>query len=120
MKLAQAIDFSKLFYEETHKNGGSFFIGNPKINLGVDLDFGQIVVAVLPYIFTAAGIALLVFLIFGGISMMLSRGEPKALEAAKAKITGALTGFIILFISYWIVQAVGLILGVSQITDIFK
>ena len=108
------IDFKSLFEQETRN-----FLPNPKINLGVDLDFGQIVVAVLPYIFTTAGVALLVYLIFGGISMMLSRGDPKALEAAKAKITGALTGFIILFISYWIVQIVGKILGIEAINNIF-
>jgi uncharacterized membrane protein len=83
-------------------------------------NLGDIVSALLPYIFTAAGIGLLVYLIFGGISMMLSRGDPKALESAKAKITGALTGFIILFVSYWIVQIVGKVLGLTAITEIFS
>jgi hypothetical protein len=111
MEIAQAVDFSTL-YNEQGLSGG-------KLNIGLTTTFGSIISTLLPYIFTAAGLGLLIFLIFGGISMMLSRGEPKALEAAKAKITGALTGFIILFISYWLVQIVGQVLGITAITNIF-
>lgn len=93
--------------------------GNPTFKFA-GKNFGDIISAILPYVFTAAGIGLLVYLIFGGISMMLSRGDPKALEAAKAKITGALTGFIILFVSYWIVQIIGKVLGIEAIGNIFQ
>lgn len=115
MKLAEAaINFDELFREQQDK------WGERKITLDSGTTFGDIISKLLPYIFTAAGIGLLIFLIFGGISMMLSRGDPKALEAAKAKITGALTGFIILFVSYWIVQIIGQVLGLTAIQDIFK
>ena len=115
MKLAEAaINFDELFREQ--QEGWV----ERKITLDSGTSFGDIITAILPYVFTAAGIGLLIFLIFGGISMMLSRGDPKALEAAKAKITGALTGFIILFVSYWIVQIIGQVLGLTAIQDIFK
>ncbi len=112
MKLTQAIDFNRLFSEQGLSGG--------KLTLGSGTTFGDIISTLLPYLFTAAGIGLLIYLIFGGISMMLSRGDPKGLEAAKAKITGALTGFIILFVSYWIVQIIGKVLGIEAISNIFR
>ena len=50
---------------------------------------------------------------------MTSRGDPKAVAAAKEKITFAVAGFVIIFVSYWIVQIVGQILGIQDILDIF-
>ena len=70
-------------------------------------------------IFFLAGAAFLLYLISGGISMMTSRGDPKSLEAAKAKITSGLTGFVIIFTAYWIVQVVGILLGLEGFRGVF-
>ena len=95
-------------------------VGN-KLNLRfVSGNLGDIVGALLPYLFAGAGILLLLYLLYGGISLMLSGGDPKAIQSAKDKITGALVGFIIVFASYWLVQIVGKILGITAIQDIFK
>lgn len=83
-------------------------------------NFGEIISALLPYLFAGAGLLLLLYLIFGGIQFMTSGGDPKAMESAKGKITGALVGFIIIFASYWIVQIVGIILGIEAIQTIFQ
>lgn len=72
------------------------------------------------YLLPGAGILMLLYLIFGGFQYMLSRGDPKAIQAAQGKITGAIIGFIIVFLAYWIVQAVALILGLRDITTIFS
>jgi uncharacterized membrane protein len=112
-----ATDNLKINFQELEQLKDS--TGRPTFNFAGE-NLGDIISALLPYLFTAAGIGLLIYLILGGISMMLSRGDPKALEAAKAKITGALTGFIILFVSYWIVQIIGQVLGLTTIQDIFK
>ena len=81
---------------------------------------GSVISALLPYLFAIAGILLLLFLISSGISYMTSRGDPKAVGAAQAKITYALVGFIIILIAYWGAQAAGLILGLGAITNTFK
>jgi len=81
---------------------------------------GDLISTILPFIFTGAGLALLIFLIFGGFQLLTSAGDPKAIEAAKGRITGALVGFIIIFLSYWIVQLLGRILGIEIIKTIFK
>lgn len=70
-------------------------------------------------IFFVAGAALLFYLITSGLSMMTSRGDPKALEGAKARLTYAVYGFIIVFTAYWIVQIVGLLLGLDGFGGVF-
>jgi hypothetical protein len=80
---------------------------------------GTVVSALLKYIFPIAGFALLLYLLYGGYHMMLSRGDPKAIQDAKAKITYALAGFAIIFVAYWVVQLVARILGLTDITGIF-
>ena len=84
------------------------------------LKLGEIISGLLPYLFTGAGLLLLLYLIFGGLQLMTSRGDPKAVESAKGKITGALIGFLIVFASYWIVQITASILKLQPILDIFK
>jgi len=64
-------------------------------------------------IFFVAGATFLFYLITSGLSMMTSRGDPKALEAAKGRATSALVGFVIVFTAFWIAQIIGSLLGVG-------
>lgn len=82
-------------------------------------DLGELISSVLPYIFGAAGIALLIYLVIGGFQMMLSRGDPKAIQSAQAKITSALIGFIIVIIAYLLVQLLGQLLGIDAFREVF-
>jgi hypothetical protein len=81
---------------------------------------GNVITAALPYVFAFAGVALLIYLISGGLSYMLSRGDPKAIANAQSKITNALIGFLIIFVAYWVVQAAARILGLTAISNIFR
>ncbi len=58
----------------------------------------------LTYLFAIAGILLLLYLIWGGFDYLTSMGDPKKTEGANKKLTSAIIGIIIIFISYWIVQ----------------
>lgn len=90
---------------------------------GLKIDFtdiGSIVNILLPYIFYGSGIALLIYLVFGGFQLMLSQGDPKAIEGAKNKITGAVIGFVIIFVAYWLVLLVGKLLGITMFEIIFR
>jgi len=91
----------KLDLEQIQK--GAF----PDSNFGGTTKIGDIISSVLPYIFGAAGIALLIYLILGGFQIMTSRGDPKA------KITNAVIGFIIVFLAFIIVQLLGQVLGLK-------
>jgi hypothetical protein len=96
------IDFSKL--EQA--------IGMSKFNSGNNLT--DIINALIPYIFVFAGLILLVFLIMGGFQLMTCGGDPKATASAKAKITNALVGFLIVFVAYWVTQLMVAILGLPK------
>jgi hypothetical protein len=93
---------------------------NPAAGISGFTNIGSIITVLLPYIFYGAGIALLIYLVFGGIQLMLSQGEPKAMEGAKNKITGAVIGFVIIFVAYWLVLLIGRLLGIAAIGTIFK
>ena len=68
---------------------------------------------VLKYVYVIAGLILLFHLISGGFQMMTGASEEKKITEAKSKITNALVGFLILFLSYWVVQIVEYILGIQ-------
>jgi len=57
---------------------------------------GEIISALLPFIFTIAGMVALVFLVWGGIRYMTARGDPKAADAARNTITSAVVGLLII------------------------
>jgi hypothetical protein len=80
----------------------------------------RIIEAVLPYVFGAAAILLLIYLVTAGLSMMLSRGDPKAMQSAQGKITNALIGFVIVFFAWILVSVIGKILGIGVFGQIFK
>ena len=98
MELAQ-IDFGNL-----ESNAAPRFSGR---------SIGYIISSALPYVFTFAGITLLIFLIYGGFSFMSAGGDPKSIERAKKIITNSFIGFLVVFFAYWIVQILGRILGVQ-------
>lgn len=82
-------------------------------------DLGQIVSTLIIYLFPFAGILLLLYLIYGGYLLLLSRGDPKSVAAGKGVLTNAFYGFLLVFSAFWIVQLVGFILGIEDILLIF-
>jgi uncharacterized membrane protein len=109
MIFAQAPEFDTI---EDAYGPTSYKLSSFKLTDFFDLGITQL-------IFFVAGAALLIYLLTAGISMMTSRGDPKALEGAKARLTYALGGFLIVFIAYWIVQIIGLVLGLEGFGGIF-
>ncbi|MDD3679240.1 MAG: hypothetical protein PHX72_00035 [Candidatus Shapirobacteria bacterium] len=76
-------------------------------------NIGQIVSSALTYVFPIAGILVFIYLIYGGINLMIAIGNEEGIREGKAKITNALIGFVIIFVAYWIVQALEIVLGVT-------
>ncbi|MBP9718941.1 MAG: hypothetical protein KBD46_00565 [Candidatus Levybacteria bacterium] len=64
-----------------------------------------------------AGVVALVFIIYSGIKMLTSGGDPKAVEAAKKTMTFAIVGLIIILVSFSIVALLGVITGTECITS---
>ena len=76
-------------------------------------NIGSIISTIMPYIFVFAGLSLLIMLITGGITLMTAGGDPGKSKAGYGKITAGLIGFIIIFVSYFVVQIVQTVFGVT-------
>lgn len=92
---------------------GSAFPTPGEINLKGNVSLGEIISKATNYVFIFAGILLLFLLISGGFQMMVGASNPKSQESASKTVTNAILGFLILFVSYWIVQIVETVLGIS-------
>jgi hypothetical protein len=71
------------------------------------------------FIFFISGLALLLYLLFGGFKLLTSGSNSKSVEEGKQIITNALVGFLIVFTAYWIVQIIGLFLGLEGFGGVF-
>ena len=89
---------------------------NPKTGLQI----GTIITELYSYIFWVTGILLLVYLLAGGFQLMFAAGEPKKVQGAWGKITNAVIGFVIIFISYWVTKLIGQIFKIDIINTVFK
>jgi hypothetical protein len=67
----------------------------------------------LAYIYVFAGLALLVMLISGGIDLMTAGGDPGKSKSGYGKISSALIGFLIIFVTYFVVQIVEVVLKIK-------
>lgn len=83
-------------------------------------NIGEVITAATPYVFFIAGVLLLIYFIIAGYRLMFSGGDAKAMADAKAKMTYAIIGFIIVFTAFWIVQLVASFLGLDSILDVFR
>jgi len=65
-----------------------------------------------------AGLGLLVYLAFGGFMYITSGGDSKGADKAKAMMTNAVVGLILVVAVYFIVGIVGKILGISILAPV--
>ncbi len=76
-------------------------------------NLGTVVTTLLPYVYVVGGLLMLVILIWGGIGLMTAGGDQGAIKSGYGRISAALIGFGIIFISYFVVQIVEVVLGVK-------
>ncbi len=101
-------------------NGAIF--GNSNVNSGTGAvtvlgrDFSTprgVISALLPFLFTFAGLILFVMIVWGGFEMLTGAANPKSQEAGKQRIMNAIIGFVILFVAYWLAQILETLFGIS-------
>ncbi len=93
---------------------GQKTINNPdNFKFGNNSSLGDIISSLLPYILVIAGLTLFIFLIIGGFGLLTSAGNPEKMKAAQGKITSAVIGFVIIFISYWLIRILEIVFGIS-------
>lgn len=76
-------------------------------------DIGEVITLLLPYVFVIAGLLLFGYLIWGGFEFLTSAGDPEKIKSAQSKLVGAIVGFVIVLASYWLVQILEVIFGIS-------
>ncbi|HUV71932.1 MAG TPA: hypothetical protein VMW25_02900 [Clostridia bacterium] len=107
-QLAQAIDFNKL------RTTGIPEL-KPIFQPGPASNISAIISRLVEFLFVVAGLLLLFYLIAGGFQLMVSANNEKGVAEAKAKMTNAIIGFLLLFVSFWLVQIIEFIFGVKLI-----
>lgn len=78
-------------------------------------NFGSLVNVIIRNAYVLAGIISFLLLVFGGFGVILAAGsgDTKQLEKGKQTITYAILGLILVVTSYWIVQIIEKITGLS-------
>ncbi len=74
---------------------------------------GKLISTLLPNIYILAGLLLFLLLIFGGFGIIMGAGggDPQKTGQGTKAVTAALIGFLIIFLSYWIIQIIEVITG---------
>lgn len=74
---------------------------------------GEFISTMLPNIFVIASIILFVLLIAGGFVMITSAGNADKQKNGSKALTAAITGFVIIFASFWIIKLIEFLTGIS-------
>lgn len=72
---------------------------------------GSIITEALKYVYVFAGLGLLLMLIWGGVTLMTAAGNADKAKSGYGMITGGLIGFLIVFVSFFVLQIVEVIFG---------
>lgn len=75
--------------------------------------FGDVVSVVVRNAFVLAGIISFVLLILGGFNIIVSAGDSKKTESGRNAITGAVIGLLIIIGSFWIIQIINKLTGLT-------
>lgn len=76
---------------------------------------GKLISTILPNVYILAGLLLFGLLIFGGFGIIMGAGggDPQKTGQGAKAVTAALIGFLLIFLSYWIIQIIEVITGLD-------
>ena len=85
---------------------------------GIFPDLGTLVSVLLFNAYVLAGIIFFLLILFGGFGIIMgsSGGNPEQTAKGGKAVAAALGGFLIIFLSYWIIRIIEVITGI----DIFQ
>ncbi len=80
-------------------------------------DIGSLVSVITSNAFVLAGLLAFIFIVVGGFAIIMGAGsgDPKRMESGKKTLTMAVVGLLVIIFSYWIVNLIGLVLGVNPL-----
>lgn len=77
--------------------------------------FNSFITNLISTVITVAGILLLAYFLYGAVVWTTAAGDQKKLDEAKQIMMNAITGMVLVVISYFVVGLVGGILGIDNI-----
>ncbi len=75
-------------------------------------NFASLINNILPNLYIAASLIIFFFIFLGGFTIIANSGNPDKQNEGKKTITGALIGFLIVILSYFIIQIIEIITGI--------
>lgn len=78
-----------------------------------NLKVGDLATKLLPYLYIIGGMILFAMLVWGGFEMLTGVADTKAQESGKQRITTAVIGFLLLFVSYWLIQLIQIVFKIN-------
>ena len=109
-----AIDIQNIFGLGTDESGNPITISGTPYTSGKGLF--AILSVVIKNIFVIAGIILFIFIIVGGLGMIINAGNAEKQKQSSNVIGSAITGFIIMMASYWIIKIIEILTGITIIS----
>ena len=89
--------------------GSAFATNGPRFD-----SIGGLVSVIVQNAFMLAGVLAFVLLVIGGFGMIAGAGgDPKNLEKSKQAITGAVIGLVVIIGSFWILQVLQILTGLT-------
>jgi hypothetical protein len=74
---------------------------------------GSLINNVLPNIYIAGGVIIFFMILMGGFTIIANAGNADKIKDGTKTITSAIIGLLVLFGSYWIIQIIQVVTGVS-------
>lgn len=74
---------------------------------------GSLINNILPNVYIAGGLIIFFMILFGGFTIISNAGNADKIKDGTKTITSAIMGLLVLFGSYWIIQIIQVVTGVS-------
>jgi hypothetical protein len=108
------VSMEQVFAQTPVDIGTAFSANGPNFT-----SIGSLVSVVVQNAFMLAGVIAFVLLVLGGFGMIAGAGgDPKNLEKSKQAITGAVIGLIVIIGSFWIIQLIQTLTGITLLPGI--
>ncbi len=80
---------------------------------GIDT-LSDLINIIVKFVYPLAGILLFIYFVWGGYDYLTSGGNPEKVKGAQGKLTSAIIGFTLLFVSYILVKIIASIFGLNS------
>ena len=74
---------------------------------------GAVITRIIEFAFPIAGLILFVMIMWGGFEIITGAATKKNIDAGRQRIQSALIGFILLFVSYWLMKVIEAVFGLE-------